>query len=81
MPDRRVTILVVILAAGLVIAGLALPGITGGALLLIVAIALATLTTSVRSRGAAQFDSRNWAVRILVIMALAAVGLFKLFNH
>lgn len=82
-PSRRLVLLLALLAAAAVIAGLALPGVAGGAILIALAIVLALLTTAVQSRPdlARGLDTRNWALRALVIMVLAAIGLLKLFHH
>jgi len=79
--NRLVLTAAVVIAAGAVIAGLALPGVAGGIILLVVAIALAALTTAVITQGDASFDNRGWALRFVIIVAIAAIGLVKLFRH
>jgi len=81
--SRRTVLLFALVAAAVVIAGLALPGVAGGAILLALAVVLAVLTTAVQTRPdlAVGLDPRNWALRILVVVALAAIGLLKLFHH
>lgn len=79
--NRLAIIAASVIAAALVITGLVLPGIAGGLVLLAVAIALAALTTAVITQGEASFDNRAWAVRFLVIVAIAAIGLVKIFRH
>jgi hypothetical protein len=82
--DRRLLIIAAVAMGGLALAGLAVPGLVGGALLLVVALVLAALTTVVHTQartGARRpFDSRNWALRTLVITAVAVVGLVKIFH-
>lgn len=82
-PSRRTLILVGLLTAAVVIAGLALPGVAGGAILLAVVVVLAALTTAVQTRPdlAAGLDPRNWVLRILVLVVLAVIGLVKIFHH
>lgn len=81
--SRRTVLLIAIAAAAVVVAGLALPGVAGGAILLALAVVLAVLTTAVQTRPdlAVGLDPRNWALRVLVVLALAAIGFVKLFRH
>lgn len=85
MPSRRTVILVAAAIGGLALAGLIVPGRIGGALLIAVALLLTALTTLVHTQSQTSagrgFDSRNWALRGFVIVALAGIGLVKLFGH
>jgi len=77
--SRRTTILVAASCAALAIAGLAVPGAAGGALLLVLVILLAAMTSILHARGV-RLDGRNWTLRALVVLILTAIGLAKIFH-